>query len=78
VPGGSSGNTKLPELVEAAEVFIPVELLIAVTLAFGTTDPLGSDTVPVMEPVPLVWATTAPLEDSNNTLTARTNARTRK
>src|ERR1700692_3986067 len=36
-------------------VFTDVRTLVAVTVAFGTTAPLGSVTVPLMDPV-MVWA----------------------
>jgi hypothetical protein len=44
--------------VTAVRVWL-VSVLVTVTLAFGTTDPVGSVTVPVSAPVPADWASSA-------------------
>jgi len=61
----------MPDEVDVADVFTPVELLVADIVAFGITDPLGSLTVPLIDPVPLVWATRVVVKQMANKAAAR-------
>ena len=61
MPAGTEGKRNWPEASDVAVRTAFVSLLVIVTVAFGTSAPVGSDTEPETEPVS-VCATRAEVE----------------
>jgi hypothetical protein len=57
-PDDTWGILKFPLSLVVVLLSLPVALFLAVTDAFGTTAPLGSVTVPTIDPVVVTWPKT--------------------
>src|SRR5215469_17307239 len=64
-PGVRAGAEKTPAPFVSIDRTCPCAVLETTTLAFGTTDPVGSLTVPEIAATPPVWAKTGAHKNMN-------------